>query len=162
MYSALLLLDARQFRCCAYSQDSATVHNHCNTTEFAIWNAGCKRTDRGHSRTWHYTSSTCTVMITDNKNTLFNNSIQDINRKADCHCESKKFSGLYRTWSFIIVFTSSPLDTNGTLFTWALCIPNLGTTLRLVVIFMPQVLHPWYPLNRRVGGPPERRCGLFK
>jgi hypothetical protein len=30
---------------------------------------------------------------------------------------------------------------------------DLGTSERLVVIFMPHSLYPWYPLERRLGGP---------
>jgi hypothetical protein len=45
------------------------------------------------------------------------------------------------------------------------CIPDLSTTWRLVVSFMPLLLYPqgkspWYPLDRRLGGPQSQSgCG---
>lgn len=55
VYSDFLLLDATELRCCAYSQGSATLHNHLNTAEFfiAIYNVQCKRIYQDHNGTWH-------------------------------------------------------------------------------------------------------------
>jgi hypothetical protein len=40
------------------------------------------------------------------------------------------------------------------------CIPNLGARWRWVISFTSRPLHPWYPLDRRLGGPQNRTgCG---